>query len=134
MNIQDLWVVPRRATHDTDIEDVYVVGLEDEDEDSEDEDLERVGEVASSSSSNLRNQPSLSSPVTQAESSTSSNSPQLVFKYDVDEVVLRAIERGRLHEWIVVVFGAICRKHGLSVRGRKSELMERVKVHFEGLY
>jgi hypothetical protein len=102
--------------------------------DVEDEDLCRVGEVASSSSSNLQNQPSPFSPVTQAESSTSSNhAPQLVFRYDMDEAVLRAIERGVLHEWAVVEFRAIYRKHGLSVRGGKSVPMERVKVHFQGL-
>ena len=38
LNIQDLWVVPKRATRDADIGDVYGVGLEDEDEDSDDED------------------------------------------------------------------------------------------------
>ena len=27
-----------------------------------------------------------------------------------------------------------CRKHGLSVRGGKGELMERVRVHFQRLY
>ena len=51
----------------------------------------------------------------------------------MDEAVLRAIERGKLHEWSIVEFTAICKKHGLSVRGGKSELMERVKVHFQGL-
>ena len=40
LGIQDLWVVPKRATRDTDIEDVYSVGLEDEDENNEDEDLD----------------------------------------------------------------------------------------------
>ena len=52
LNIQDLWVVPIRATRDTNIEDVYGVGLEDEVEDSE-EDLDRVAKVASNSISNL---------------------------------------------------------------------------------
>ena len=51
LNIQDLWVVPKRATRHADIGDVYGVGLEGEDEDSEDEDLEQPGEVTSSSSS-----------------------------------------------------------------------------------
>ena len=53
LDIQDLWVVPKRATRDTDIEDVYGVGLEDEDEKSENEDLDRLGEGASSSPSDL---------------------------------------------------------------------------------
>ena len=78
-----------------------------------------AGEVASSSSSDLRN-PS-------AIPSTSSNrAAQLVFAYDVDEAVLKAMERGRLHEWTKVEFKAISRKHGLSVSGGKGELMERV--------
>ena len=55
LDIQDLWVVPKRATRDADIGDVYGVGLEGEDEDSEEEDLEQAGEVANSSSSDLRN-------------------------------------------------------------------------------
>ena len=67
--------------------------------------------------------------------STSSNpAAQLVFRYDVDEAVLNAMERGRLHEWTNVEFKAICRKHGLSVRGGKGELTERVRVHFQRLY
>ena len=127
LDIQDLWVVPKRATLHADIGDVYGVGLEGEDEDSEDEDLEQPGEVASSSSSDLRN-PS-------AVPSTSSNpAAQLVFAYDVDEAVLKAMERGKLHEWTKVEFKAISRKHGLSVSGGKGELMERVRVHFQRLY
>ena len=127
LDIQDLWVVPKRATRHADIGDVYGVGLEGEDEDSEDEDLEQPGEVASSSSSDLRN-PS-------AVPSTSSNpAAQLVFAYDVDEAVLKAMERGKLHEWTKVEFKAISRKHGLSVSGGKGELMERVRVHFQRLY
>ena len=55
LDIQDLWVVPKRATRHADIGNVYGVGLEGEDEDSEDEDLEQAGEVASSSSSDLCN-------------------------------------------------------------------------------
>ena len=107
--------------------DVYGVELEGEDEDSEDEDMEQAGAVASSSSSDLRN-PS-------AVPSTSSNpAAQLVFRYDVDEAVLNAMERGRLHEWTKVEFKAICRKHGLSVGGGKGQLMERVRVHFQRLY
>ena len=126
LNIQDLWVVPKRATRHTDIGDVYGVWLEG-DEDSEDEDLELPGEVASSSSFDLRN-PS-------AVPSTSSNpAAQLVFTYDVDEAVLKAMERGKLHDWTKVEFKAIYRKHGLSVSGGKGELMERVRVHFQRLY
>ena len=68
LDIQDLWVVPKRATPDADIGDVYGVGVEGEDEDSEDEDLEQAGEVASSSFYDLRN-PS-------AVPSTSSNPPR----------------------------------------------------------
>ena len=91
LNIQDLWVVPKRATRDADIRDVYGVGLEDEDEDSDNEDLNQAGEIASSSS-DVHNPPSLSS--------TSANpAAQLVFKYHVDEAVLKATERGRMHEW-----------------------------------
>ena len=37
LNIQDLWVVPKRATCHADIGDVYGVGLEGEDEHTEDE-------------------------------------------------------------------------------------------------
>ena len=55
LNIQDLWVVPKRATRHAYIGDMYGVGLEGEDKDSDDEDLEQPGEVASSSSSDLRN-------------------------------------------------------------------------------
>ena len=40
LDIQDLWVVPKRATSHADIGDVYGVGLEGEEEDIEDEDLE----------------------------------------------------------------------------------------------
>ena len=43
------------------------------------------------------------------------------------------MERGRSHEWPVVESTAICRKHDLSVRGGKSELMKFVKVYFQGL-
>ena len=44
------------------------------------------------------------------------------------------MERGRMHEWTHIEFKAICRKHGLSVRGAKGVLMERFKVHFQRLY
>ena len=97
LDIQDLWVVAKRATRDANIGDVYGVGLEREDEDSEDEDLEQTGEVASSSSSDLRNPPAV--PPTSSNPST-----QLVFWYDVDEAVLKAMERGKLHEWTKVEF------------------------------
>ena len=91
-DIQDLWVVPKRETRHADIGDVYGVAFEGEDKDSEDEDLGPPGEVAISSSSHLRN-PS-------AVPSTSSNpATQLVFAYDVDEAVLKAMQRGILHEW-----------------------------------
>ena len=59
---------------------------------------------------------------------------ELVFKYDVDEAVLKAIESARLHEWAVVEFKAICRKDDWPVRGTKDELMQCVKVPFQGLY
>ena len=57
-----------------------------------------------------------------------------MFAYDVDEAVLKAMERGKLHDWTKVEFKAICRKHGLSVNGGKGELMERVRGHFQRLY
>ena len=127
MDIQDFWVVPKRATRDANIGDVYGVELEAEDEDSEDEDMEQAGAISSSSSSDLHN-PS-------AVPFTSSNpAVQLVFRYDVDEAVLKAMERGRLHEWTQVEFNPICRKHGLSVGEGKGELMERVRVHIQRLY
>ena len=109
LDIRDSWVVPKRATRDAGIGDVYGVELEGEDEDSEDEDMEQASAVASSSSSDLRN-PS-------AVPSTSSK-----FRYDVDQAVLNAMERGRLHEWTKVEFNAICRKHGLSVGGGRVSL------------
>ena len=71
LNIQDLWVVPKRATRHADIGDVYGVGLEGEDEDSNDEDLEQPGEVAGSSSSDLRNP--LAAPSTSSNLSEPSN-------------------------------------------------------------
>ena len=40
---------------------------------------------------------------------------QLVFKYDIDEPVLTAIESGRLHEWIAVGFKAICKEDDLAM-------------------
>ena len=87
-----------------------------------DEDLEQPGEVACSSSSDLRNPP--------AVPSTSSNPvAQFVFAYDVDEAVLKAMERGNMHDSTKVEFKAICRKHCLSVNGGKAELMEHVRVY-----
>ena len=91
-----------------------------EDKDSDDEDLEQPGEVASSSSSELRNPAAI-------PSTSSNRAAQLVFAHDVDEAVLKAMERGELHDWTKVEFKAICRKHGLSVNGGKGELMERVR-------
>ena len=117
----------QERSRDADIGDVYGVGLDGEDEDSEDEDLEQAGEVASSSSSDLRN-PSL------VPSTSSNPAAQLVFRYDVGAAMLKAMERGRLHEWTKVEFKAISRKYGLSVNEGKGELMERVRVHFQRLY
>ena len=87
-------------------------------------------EVASSSSSDLPNLPALSS--TSAPSANPST--QLVFKYGVDEAVLKTMERGKLYEWTNVEFRAICKKHGLSVRGAKGDLMGRVTAHFQQVY
>ena len=116
-----------RATRHADIGDVYGVGLQGEDEDSEDEDLDQPGDVASGSSSDLRNPSAV-------PSTSSKPAAQLVFAYDVDEAVLKAMEREKLHDSTKVEFKAICRKHGLSVSGGKGELMERVRVHFQRLY
>ena len=41
---------------------------------------------------------------------------------------------GRMHEWTNIEFRSICRKHGLSVKGAKGDLMERVRVHFQRVY
>ena len=115
LEVLDLWVVPKRATGDADIGDVCGVALEDEDEATDEEDLDRASKVANSSSSDLLNLPALSS-----TSAPSANpSAWLVFKYHVDEAVMRDMERGKLHEWTNVEFHAICKKHGLSVRGAK---------------
>ena len=74
--------------HDTDIEDVYGVGLLDEDENGE-------NASSSSSTSNLETHVAPSPPVNQAISFNSSNrAPQLVFRHDVDEAVLRAASSG----------------------------------------
>ena len=40
LEVLDLWVVPKRATGDADIGDVYGVALEDEDEATDEEDLD----------------------------------------------------------------------------------------------
>ena len=74
LGVSDLWVVPKRASGDADIGDVYGVALQDEDEATDEEDLDREGEVASSSSSDLPNLPALSS-----TSSTSANLPHSWF-------------------------------------------------------
>ena len=84
LDIQDLWVVPKRATRDADIGDAYGVGLQDEDEDTDDEDSDQPGEVASSSSSNLPNPPAVVS------MSSNPTSP-LLFMYDVDEAEVKAM-------------------------------------------
>ena len=127
LDIQDLWVVPKRATRPADIGDVYGVGLEGEDEDNEDEDWEQPGEVASGSSSDLCNPSAF-------PSTPSNRAAQLVLAYDVDEALLKAMESGRLHEWTKVEFKAISMKHGFSVSNGKGELMELVRVHFQRLY
>ena len=75
VEVSDLWVVPKRATGDADIGNVYGVALEDEDEATDEEDLDRAGEVASSFSSDLPNLRAVSS-----TSAPSANpSAQLVF-------------------------------------------------------
>ena len=95
MDIQDLWVVPKTASRDADIGDVYGVGLRHENEDADEEDSEQPGEVASSSSSNLPNPSTVVS--------TSSNSAsQLVFMYDVDEAVVKAMERGSMQSGLIL--------------------------------
>ena len=86
--------------------------------------MDQPGEVATSSSSDLPNPPTVLS-------MSSNPALQLVFIYDVDEAVLQAMERGRMHEWTHIEFKAICRRQGLSVRGAKGELMERVRAHFQ---
>ena len=105
---------------------MYGVGLEDEDKDSDDEDLNQASEVASSSPSDLHNPRALSS-------TSAKLAAQLVFKYHVDEAVLKAMKRGRMHEWTNIAFCSIC-KHGLSVKGAKGDLMEWVGVHFQRVY
>ena len=105
LKISYLWVVPKRATGDADIGDVYGVALEDEDEATDEEDLDRAGEVASSSSSHLPNRPALSS----ISAPSANPSAKLVFKCDVDEVVLRAMERGRSHEWPTLISALFAR-------------------------
>ena len=63
--------------------------------------------------------------------STSSNPAwQLVFMYDMDEVLVKAMKRGGMHEWTHIELKAFCRRHGLSVKGAKAELMWRVEPHF----
>ena len=67
-------------------------------------------------------------------STSSYPSSHLVFMYDLDEVVVKAMERGSMHEWSHIEWKAICRRHGLGVKGAKGEVMERVKSHFQELY
>ena len=108
LDIQHLWVVPKRATRDANIGDVYGIGLRDEDEDTDDEGLDRPAEVASSSSSDLPSPPAI-------VSMSSNRASQLMFMYEVDEAVVKAMDRGSMHEWTRIEFKAICRRHGLSV-------------------
>ena len=44
------------------------------------------------------------------------------------------MEQGKLHEWTNVEFRSICRKHGMSVRGAKGDLMGQVTAHFQQVY
>ena len=67
-------------------------------------------------------------------STSSSLASQLVFMYDVDEAVVKAMQRGGMHEWTHIQFKAICRRHGLSVKGVKGELMQCVHSHFHQMY
>ena len=113
------WVLPKRATRDTDIGALYGVGLEDEDEDTDDEHSDQPGDVARSSSFDPLNPPTMVS--------TSSNpASRLVDMYDVDEVVVKAMQRGSMHERPHIEFKAIGRRHGLCVKGTKGELMQCV--------
>ena len=73
LNVQDLWVVLKKADRNAGMEDVCGVGLDDEDEDGEDEDLDRLGATARSSSSNLLTHPDPIPPPTQAQPSNSFN-------------------------------------------------------------
>ena len=43
---------------------------------------------------------------------------------------MRAMESATLHEWTVIEFKAICRKHNPPVRGKKGDLFQCVKAHF----
>ena len=54
--------------------------------------------------------------------------------YDVDEAMVKAMQRGSMHEWTHIEFKAICRRHDLSVKGTKGELMQRVQSHFQQVY
>ena len=127
LDIQDLWVVLKRAIRDTDTGVVYGVGWEDEDEDRDVEDSDQPAEVASSSSSHFPNTPSVVS--------TSSNpASQLVFMYDVYEAVVKAMQRGSMHEWTHIEIKAICTSHDLSVKGKRGELIQRVQFHFQQVY
>ena len=101
LEIQDLRVVPKRATRGADIGDWYGVGLQDEGEDIDDEALDHPSECANSSSSNLSNPPMVLSV-------SSNRASQLVFMYGVGEVVLQAMKRGRMHECGHSEFKAIC--------------------------
>ena len=39
-----------------------------------------------------------------------------------------------MHEWTHIEFKAICTRHDLSVKGTKSEVMQRVQSHFQQVY
>ena len=64
-------------------------------------------------------------------STSSSLASQLVFMHDVDEVVVRAIERGSVHGWSHILFKAICKRYGLSVKGARGELVRCVESPYE---
>ena len=87
----------------------------------------KPSEVGSSSSSDRRNS-------SHVPSTSTNPALQLVFAYDVHEAVLKALERGKWHEWTKVEFKAISRKHGLRFSGGKGEILECVRVHFQRLY
>ena len=126
LDVQDLWVVPKRATRDADIGVVYGVGLEDEDEDIDIEDSDQPAEVANSSSSHLPN-------ILAVVSTSSNPASHLVFTYDVDEAVVKVAQRSSI-EWTHIEFKAICKRHDLSVKGKKGELMQHVRSHFQQVY
>ena len=132
LEISLVYLVSKRATGDADLGDVYGVALEDEDKATNEEDLDRAGEAASinSSSSYLPNSLAVSSTSTPS----ANHAAQLVFKYDANEAVLRATEKGRFHEWTSIEFRAICKKHCLCVTRANCDLMGPVAAHFQQVY